>query len=225
MVGVALDDIMTDYYKMTRSISVPPIIAPVRNRHRDINAAPWILGFLVLAIVVAVAYWWIVLRTPAPASSGGTEPVPRPAVSRPLIPADKEEAAPAEAADSGEQAVTIEAMPDSEQTEPAPATGEPAAGESSALAAQPPPQAAASEGQTTLRLTFSGDCWTEISDATGERLFYDLGAAGRVVTLAGEPPFRVILGDADNASLTVDGRDYPIPESSRRGRLARLTIN
>ena len=76
-----------------------------------------------------------------------------------------------------------------------------------------------------IRLSFSGDCWTEVSDATGERLFYDLGAAGRVVSLSGEPPFRVILGDANNVSISVNGQEYPIPESARRGRLARLTIN
>ena len=79
--------------------------------------------------------------------------------------------------------------------------------------------------QVQLGLAFSGDCWTEVSDASGRRLYYDLGQSGRVVSLSGDAPLRVILGDSANVSITVDGRDFPIPASARSGRLARLNID
>ncbi len=79
--------------------------------------------------------------------------------------------------------------------------------------------------QVRVELSFSGDCWTEVSDASGRRLFYDLGTAGRVVTVSGDEPLRIVLGDSENVSIAVEGRDYPIPNSARSGRLARLTIN
>jgi cytoskeletal protein RodZ len=79
--------------------------------------------------------------------------------------------------------------------------------------------------QVNIELTYSGDCWTEVSDASGRRLFYDLGTAGRVVSIGGDAPLRLVLGDRNNVSITVEGRDYPMPNSPRGARLARLTIN
>ena len=74
-------------------------------------------------------------------------------------------------------------------------------------------------------IRYSGDCWTEISDATGRRLFFGLGNDGRTVELVGAPPFNALFGNADNVGLEVDGSDYTIPSSARRGRTARLTIS
>jgi len=89
-------------------------------------------------------------------------------------------------------------------------------------AAEQPPSLAP---QVQIDLTFSGDCWTEVSDASGRRLYYDLGQAGSVITLSGDAPLRVILGDSANVSIQRDGLEYPIPAASISGRLARLTIN
>ena len=75
-----------------------------------------------------------------------------------------------------------------------------------------------------VELSYSGDCWTEVSDASGRRLFYDLGQSGRTITLSGDSPLRVILGDSANVSVTVEGNAYSIPASARTGRLARLTL-
>jgi cytoskeleton protein RodZ len=78
--------------------------------------------------------------------------------------------------------------------------------------------------EMSLSITYSGDCWTEITDAGGRRLFFDLGKAGRTVNLAGEAPFNVLFGDAANVSLVVNGASFDIPARDLRGRTARLTI-
>jgi len=225
LVGVAEDDIMTDYYKMTRTTAAPPLVSPVRKRPRDINVVPWILGALIVVVVGAAAYWWFVQRTPEPASSRVATP--------PAVPASREVERPSAAEETG--AIEIVGA-DTEADAAVPAEDEPeepmTSNENASVEAQPvaveaplPESQEVSVDAAGIRLSFSGDCWTEVSDATGERLFYDLGAAGRVVSLSGEPPFRVILGDAENVSISVNGQEYPIPESARRGRLARLTIN
>ncbi|MFQ5982984.1 MAG: DUF4115 domain-containing protein, partial [Woeseiaceae bacterium] len=82
----------------------------------------------------------------------------------------------------------------------------------------------ASAGTVELMLSFSGDCWTEVSDASGRRLFFDLGTEGRTVTLTGVEPLGVLLGDSSNVSVRVNGFDYSIPAANRRGNTARLTI-
>jgi cytoskeleton protein RodZ len=78
--------------------------------------------------------------------------------------------------------------------------------------------------ELSLSITYSGDCWTEVTDASGRRLFFDLGKSGRTVNLTGEAPFNVLFGDAANVSLVVNGASYDIRESDRRGQTARLTL-
>ena len=75
-----------------------------------------------------------------------------------------------------------------------------------------------------LSITYLGDCWTEVSDASGRRLFFDLGKSGRTVNLTGEAPFNVLFGDAANVSLVVNGASFDIPARDRRGQTARLTL-
>jgi cytoskeleton protein RodZ len=52
-----------------------------------------------------------------------------------------------------------------------------------------------------LVLAFVGDCWVEITDATGERLAFGLKKNGKVMTLQGKPPFKILLGDPSVVSL------------------------
>jgi cytoskeleton protein RodZ len=75
-----------------------------------------------------------------------------------------------------------------------------------------------------LTLRFSGDCWTEVTDGNGNRLFFGLGTDGRNVTVSGMPPIRVLLGDNDNVGLQVNGVDYVVKPSELRGNTARLSI-
>ena len=82
----------------------------------------------------------------------------------------------------------------------------------------------AETGQLRLLITYSGDCWTEITDATGRRLFFGLGSDGRTVELSGEAPFNVLFGNAEFVSLEVNGSEYDLSTAARRGRTARLTI-
>ena len=86
----------------------------------------------------------------------------------------------------------------------------------------PPP---VEDGQMRVLVTYSGDCWTEISDARGRRLLFDLGKDGRTVELSGAEPFNVLFGNPGNVSLRVNGQDYALPATSRPDRPMRLTIS
>jgi cytoskeleton protein RodZ len=86
------------------------------------------------------------------------------------------------------------------------------------------PATAADADGLQLRLAFSGDCWTEVTDAAGRRLYFGLGTAGNEITVAGDAPLRVLLGNSNNVSVFVNGSSYPIPASARRGDTARLTL-
>jgi cytoskeleton protein RodZ len=83
---------------------------------------------------------------------------------------------------------------------------------------------AAGDDDVRLSVTFSGDCWTEITDASGRRLFFQLGRSGRTVNVSGPGPLSVLFGDAANVELRVNGEDFTIPASARRGLTARFSI-
>jgi cytoskeleton protein RodZ len=74
-----------------------------------------------------------------------------------------------------------------------------------------------------LQFSFERESWAEVTDARGERLLFGLNAAGRNVTVRGEPPFAIVLGDADAVLLTVDGAPYEIPRAGRQGNLVRFS--
>ena len=79
--------------------------------------------------------------------------------------------------------------------------------------------------ETQITIIYSGDCWTEITDASGNRLFFDLARSGDIVELFGIAPFDILFGDVPNVSLLIDGEPFNIAESDRRSNnTARVTI-
>ncbi len=216
LVGVAVEDILADYYQLNRSAGAPPVVGLKRIQPQDISLGPWIAGGLLAIVVAGAAYWWFT-REPQMENSADVEPAT-------LMPF---------ASDVEEDGALADIVPDNTGDLAAQSGGETdsadeaAPVESAPLITEPIVQEAGTSllPQVEIELTYSGDCWTEVSDASGRRLFYDLGTAGRVVAIGGDAPLRIVLGDGNNVSVTVEGRDYPIPDSARSGRLARLTIN
>jgi len=218
LVGVPIDDILADYYKLNRSVGAPPVVGPPRKVRREISIGPWIAGVVVVIVVAAAAWWWID-REPMT-----TAVTVEPATLAPfeserqddLVPDVEDTATSAEESDLSEpaddpQIAVVESTP-----EPEPELQE---------AIMPPEtEDTPAEGNLELTLSYSGDCWTEVSDATGRRLYFDLGTAGRSVTLNGVEPLGVLLGNSLNVSIRVNGFDYSIPAANRRGNTARLTI-
>ena len=232
LVGVSIDDVMTDYYQMNRATGAPPVVGSRPKPPRDINLLPWIVAAVIVVLVAGAAWWWFGLRSPAPVpaadpanpatlapfseSPAADEPVDTPAAQAEPVLQDPVPASPADATPAIEQADQADQAEQVDQAEQAPAEE----GSADAAGYEPTPGAP----QVSVALSFSGDCWTEVSDGAGRRLFYDLGSEGRIVSLSGDAPLRLILGDADNVSITVEGEPWPIPPSARRGQLARLSI-
>jgi cytoskeleton protein RodZ len=74
-------------------------------------------------------------------------------------------------------------------------------------------------------LRFSADSWAEVYDASGARLFYDVGAADTVQTIKGTPPLRVMLGNAPGVVLEVNGHATAITPLVRPDGSAQFLIN
>ncbi|MEE4162687.1 MAG: RodZ domain-containing protein [Woeseiaceae bacterium] len=219
LVGVDERDVLADYHELTRSATMPPVVSKRRRPGSELSPGPWVAVILLL-IVAALAYWWLTqpgIITPPVAEPGVVEPEPAAtespaATAPPMTDEPGAETAPADEAPDEPAAAAV-------QPEPAartPVTETPVA--------EPGETVADTAGRTTLALAFAEDCWTEVTDATGERLFFGLGENGSSVTVTGVAPLSVLLGSADDVTVTVDGENYTISAADRRGRTARFTL-
>ena len=203
LVGVDHDDVLTDYYRLTRTQSIPPVVSQRAKPKREFVPGPWIAAVLVL-IVIGAAYW-LLTRAPVQPAVDASRAVPETTPAATEAPASIEESEPEDAAPTEE---VVDEPVQAQQDEP--------------VALQP--ALVAAEGTVSVSITFLGDCWTEISDASGRRLYFSLGREGQTVDLSGEGPLSVLFGDADNVNLTVNGNDFTIADTDRRGRTARLIL-
>ena len=220
LVQVDENDVMADYYQLSRASAMPPVISARPRPRREMSPGPWI-AVIVGVIIVATAYWWFTSQ-PAVIEQPPLELVPEESLSAPepeALPAPEPESLPAPRDESlpaaEDEAVEI-ADDDSAVLQSALASDK----SSVANTAQAP-----NDGQMQMLITYSGDCWTEISDAKGRRLFFGLGKDGRTVELSGEAPFNVLFGDAANVSIRVNGIERAISAAERRGNTARLTVS
>jgi len=73
-----------------------------------------------------------------------------------------------------------------------------------------------------LQLTFSADCWTEIVDATGKRLAFDLYKQGASIILKGVAPFKLKLGDP--SVVTIQYQNKIFEHKFAAGRAVRFIV-
>ena len=84
LVGVNHDDVLADYYQLTRSQEMPPVIVKRKQPGRELSPGPWAAGAAVL-ILLAVAYWLLVER---PFATPAGPAVTAPAASQVATPAE-----------------------------------------------------------------------------------------------------------------------------------------
>lgn len=89
--------------------------------------------------------------------------------------------------------------------------------------ADPTPGAIAETGPQDITLNVSAEAWIEITDAQGDRLFYDLGKPGQRISVSGVPPYRLIIGNAPGVELRYRNTPVDLGNHSSRG-IARVTL-
>ncbi|WP_413285081.1 cytoskeleton protein RodZ [Vibrio sp. MA40-2] len=74
-----------------------------------------------------------------------------------------------------------------------------------------------------LFLAFSSDCWVEIKDVAGKTLATGVKKAGSTINLAGEAPYKIILGAPEGVSMTFENESVDLSEYNT-GRVAKFTL-
>jgi cytoskeleton protein RodZ len=75
----------------------------------------------------------------------------------------------------------------------------------------------------TAIFTFSGDCWVNIFDATGERIAWGVKKSGYIMTVIGQAPLKITLGKPELADIEFNGEAIDLSEFNA-GNIAKFTL-
>lgn len=74
----------------------------------------------------------------------------------------------------------------------------------------------------SLQLNFADECWTEIFDATGKRLAFNLYKKGALLTVHGHAPFKLKLGDP--SVVAIQYQDKKLVREFAAGRTVTFSV-
>jgi len=157
---------------------------------------------------------------PAPvdnsATPAGTETAQAPAQA----PADSANPAPTATANQAPAVVA----PSQANIDPAPQQTIPADGTASQLPTDRAGVAGTADANA-LVMNFSADCWLEVSDATGKKLFSGMQRKDGVLNLTGQAPYRLKIGAPAAVQIQYQGKPVDLSRFIRTNQVARLTLN
>lgn len=227
----------------TQNIRFDPIGERLSNPY--VRAAT--LAVVAVAIAFAAMYWWVFVRPKPPALAAHAPAATSLAAPAAEVPPPLPEASPV-MSEPGTRAIA----PPPEPPAKGPAAGKSPSGKTAGsqpaavppvpvtaststaavpASAQPQPQRTAdaagkpakSGPRKALHFHFAGDSWVEIRDPGGKILYQKLNPAGSDADFAARPPVDVIVGNAPEVRMTLDGADFPL-EPHTNVAVARFTL-
>ncbi|HDR2161171.1 TPA: cytoskeleton protein RodZ [Enterobacter cancerogenus] len=76
-----------------------------------------------------------------------------------------------------------------------------------------------------LVMNFTADCWLEVSDATGKKLFSGLQRKDGTLNLTGQAPYKLKIGAPAAVQIQYQGKPVDLSRFIRTNQVARLTVN
>ncbi|MBE4855623.1 cytoskeleton protein RodZ [Enterobacter cloacae complex sp. P40RS] len=147
--------------------------------------------------------------TNAPAS----EPAPAPEATA--------NAAPATQAQDQNAVVS----PSQANVDTAPAATAAAENPAATLPTDPAGTAAPAVDPNALVMNFTADCWLEVTDATGKKLFSGLQRKDGTLNLTGQAPYKLKIGAPAAVQIQYQGKPVDLSRFIRTNQVARLTVN
>lgn len=207
VVGLSPDVLLDAYQPAEPTSEALPKVTRVSRRSVTINPVSWGVGILVALLVGGlVLYVFQDTEMPTPRITAPPPQLPQPTTPVTTTVSPPEEVAVPDATPSPEPAVPAVAVAEPVQEDPEP---------------EPPPPAT---DEVRLSLYFAAESWVEISD-NNRRILFGLQREGIRRELTGEPPFRLLLGNAGGVQLYVNDVPYLIPDDSITGNVARFEIS
>lgn len=76
-----------------------------------------------------------------------------------------------------------------------------------------------------LVMTFNADCWLEVTDATGKKLFSGMQRKDGNLNLAGQAPYKLKIGAPAAVQIQFQGKPVDLSRFIRTNQVARLTVS
>lgn len=76
-----------------------------------------------------------------------------------------------------------------------------------------------------LVMNFTADCWLEVSDATGKKLFSGLQRKDGTLNLAGKAPYKFKIGAPAAVQIQYQGKPVDLSRFIKTNQVARFTLN
>ncbi|KHN49850.1 cytoskeleton protein RodZ [Pectobacterium fontis] len=76
----------------------------------------------------------------------------------------------------------------------------------------------------TLVMTFTADCWLEVTDASGKKLFSGMQRHGGTLNLDGQSPYKLKIGAPAAVQIQFQGKPVDLSQFVRSSQVARLTL-
>ena len=158
--------------------------------------------------------------TSAPATADNTAPATTPAdTAATQTPAPT--ATPAPATDAQNNAVVA---PSQANVDPA-ATAQTTAPTATGLPTDPAQPATPAADPNALVMNFTADCWLEVTDATGKKLFSGMQRKDGNLNLVGQAPYKLKIGAPAAVQIQYQGKPVDLSRFIRTNQVARLTVN
>ncbi|MFT8211036.1 MAG: cytoskeleton protein RodZ [Symbiopectobacterium sp.] len=84
--------------------------------------------------------------------------------------------------------------------------------------------APAGDAGNTIAMTFSADCWLEVIDAAGKKLYSGVQRSGSALNLSGQAPYRLKIGAPAAVQIQYQGKPVDLSRFVRSNQIARLTL-
>lgn len=225
LLGLNGDELLARYERDSPPEPMPTRPAQARERFAVDDGLNWpvVLGVVTVLLLVILAVWrlWGQAGEPVPVSTDAFErdiggPMPG-ENARVLSDARLPAVGPSQS--GGPEDVSAYGSGAGASASGAETLVEPAAEAASAQAAP-----VMSDDTVEIVVRLDDECWTEITDAAGRRLYFGMGEPEQRIAVRGRAPISVLLGNARAASMEVDGRAWPMSGDDISGNVARLRI-
>ncbi|MDU4093875.1 MAG: cytoskeleton protein RodZ [Pantoea sp.] len=100
----------------------------------------------------------------------------------------------------------------------------PAANNASALPTASASVSPSAAEANTIVLNFNADCWLEVTDAAGKKLFSGMQRSGGKLSLSGTAPYRLKIGAPAAVQVHYQGQPVDLSRFIRTNQVARLTL-
>ena len=245
LLGADVKQVMELYQARMGNEEIERKVTPVYIAKPPSRLGAWLFRLMTLVVIAGVVgltlMWWQSRGGSEPPTVGDNGPVSVDSIdgSRTETSPEPDEAQPQPAPETDSAAAVAEEVAETDTAEPqipAIVAATEAAAEQEAEAQAAAPDAEEEDTATSvqeagndananaLQLTFNEQSWTEIYDGTNARVLSGLQGAGTKATVEGEPPFRLVIGNASGVELNYRGEAVDLRQRAGASNVARFTL-